>query len=594
MTTPRRARFTRFLTVIGALTTGAVALVVVVALFRCATADRVESNTVLELDLERPIVAHASSDPLARLTGGGALALDDVVNALDRASGDPRVVGVVARIGGTEHGMATTQELRDAIAGFRGSGKFAIAYAETFGEFGPGNQGYYLATAFDEIWLQPSGDVGLSGLVVQSMFLRGALDKLDAAPRMDHRYEYKNAKNMFTERGFTPAHREAMGAVLRSMSGQLVEGIAAGRRLDAGAVAGLVDRGPFLGQEAVDAGLVDRLGYRDEVMAAIDDKAGAKAHLLYAGAYLGRAGRPNLSGKRIALVFGTGSVSRGASSYDPVFGGPTMGSDTVAGALRQAIDDPEVAAILFRVDSPGGSYVASDAIWRETVRAKAAGKPVIVSMGDVAGSGGYFVAMSATKIVAHPGTITGSIGVLGGKILTRSLWEKLGVTWEDVHVAANATMWSNLHDYDARGWERFQAWLDRVYADFTAKVAEGRGLPLEEVQKIARGRIWTGADAQKIGLVDELGGYAVALRLTREALELPADAPIEVKVYPEEKGLFGALLGGERENSGAPASTRAAIGGLESLAPVAQGLRDLGLGPGSHGVLSTPALDLDP
>ena len=186
-----------------------------------------------------------------------------------------------------------------------------------------------------------------------------------------------------------------------------------------------------------------------------------------------------------SVVYGVGPVMRGGNSFDPLFGGgATMGSKTVAGALRQAIDDPEVKAIVFRVDSPGGSYVASDTIWRETLRAKQAGKPVIVSMANVAGSGGYFVAMHATKIVAQPGTITGSIGVLGGKILTRRLFERLGVTYGTIKTAANADMFSELDDYSAHGWQRFQAWLDRVYADFTAKVADGRGLPLARVQEI--------------------------------------------------------------------------------------------------------------
>lgn len=593
MTKP--SRLYRFFALVGALTSGLVALIVLAAVARCACGGAVvPAKTVLELDLERPLAEAPASNPIARLLAGGGPSVGDVVAALERARTDDRVAGVVAHIGGAgAGGMARTQEIRDAIAEFRASGKFAVAFSETFGEFGPGNQGYYLATAFDEIWLQPSGDVGLTGLMLQSTFIRGALDNLDVDVRMDHRYEYKNALNMYTERAFTPAHREASQAVLSSMFDQLVEGVAAGRGLDAEAVRALVDRGPFLGPEAHKEGLVDKLGYRDEVMAAVKERAGAGAELLYADKYLERAGRPHTRGARIAVVYGLGPVARGASSFDPLFREATMGSDTVAAALRAAIDDPEVKAIVFRVDSPGGSYVASDAIWRETVRAKAAGKPVIVTMGNVAGSGGYFVAMSATKIVAQPGTITGSIGVLGGKLLTRRLFERLGVTYDTVESSANADFFSDTHDYSAGGWLRFQAWLDRVYVDFTQKVADGRGLALDKVREVAKGRIWTGRDAKRLGLVDELGGWSVALRLARETAGLGADAPIELRVYPEEEGLLSQLLGGgDRDSSDDVAAARVGLGLADELRPVAAQLRALGFAPGAHGVLSAPPIAL--
>lgn len=594
MTKPSRTL--RIFAVIGALTTALFALTLLGLTLRCACGGpgRVPERTVLELDLERTLRERAPADLMARVLGGGGGAnVADLVAALERAAGDERVAGLVARIGGAAPGMARTQELRDAVAAFRASGKFAVAYAESFGEFGPGNQGYYLATAFDEVWLQPSGDVGLTGLMMQALFVRGALDKVEVDVRMDHRYEYKNALNMYTERSYTPAHREASEAVLKSMFDQLVEGIAAGRGLAPEAVRTLVDRGPFLGPEALAERLVDRLGYRDEVIAHVKEKAGEGARLLYHDQYLERAGRPHARGPRIAVVYGLGPVARGASGFDPLFRETTMGSDTVAAALSAATLDPEVKAILFRVDSPGGSYVASDAIWRETVRAKEAGKPVIVTMGNVAGSGGYFVAMAATKIVAQPGTITGSIGVLGGKLLTRKLLGNLGVTYDAVMSSSNADFFSDTHDYSERGWERFQAWLDRVYVDFTEKVAAGRGLPIEKVREVAKGRIWTGADALRLGLVDELGGWPVALRLAKEAAGIAADAEVELKVYPAEKSLLAQLLGGdERESSDAPAATEAQLALVDQLRGAAERLRALGLGPGAHGVLSTPALTL--
>lgn len=565
------------LAVIGGLAIAAVGLAVVGFIAIQLGKGIVMGNTVLEADFERVYVEDVPDDPLAGLLFEGVDSVRDVVDTLERAGGDGKVEGLVARIGVGSLGLAKVQEIRDAVLAFRAKGKWAVAYSETFGEFGPGNGAYYLATAFDEIYLLPSGDIGLTGLMYESMFLRGTLEKLGITPRMDHRKEYKNAMNTLTERAYTDAHREAMQKLMSSQFSQMVRGVAEARGLTETQVRGVFDRGPYLGEEAVTAKLVDGVAYRDEVYDKVEAKAGGRPAYLKLGKYLDRAGRPHSRGETVALVFGVGGVQRGKSGYDPVFGDTAMGSDTVAGAFRRAIEDDDVKAILFRVDSPGGSYVASDAIWRETVRAKEAGKPVIVSMSDVAGSGGYFVAMAADKIVAQPGTITGSIGVLGGKMLTAGLWEKLGVSWDEVHTSARSRMWTGTHDYSPEEWARFQSWLDRVYDDFTSKVAEGRKLPRDKVAQIAKGRIWSGEDAKAIGLVDELGGYAVALRLAREAAGIPADAPVHLKVFPEPKTLLQALL--EREVGEGEATTALAARALTALQPVLREVERLGLGP---------------
>jgi protease-4 len=419
--------------------------------------------------------------------------------------------------------------------------------------------------------------------MAETPFVRGTLDKLDLVPRLDHRAEYKNFMNTITERHYTAPHREATQRVMESQFAQIVQGIATARGLYPGAVRTLIDRGPFLGAEALQAQLVDALAYRDEVYAQIKAQAGARAKLLFLSKYLARAGRPYTSGDTIALIYGVGAVRLGTSDYDPLMDGPTMGADTVTAAFRAALEDPEVKAILFRIDSPGGSYVASDAIWRETIRAREAGKPVIVSMGDLAGSGGYFVAMAANKIVAQPGTITGSIGVLAGKILTTGLWDKLGLSWDEVHTSTNATLWSSTHDYTSEQWARLQDWLDRVYNDFTTKVAAGRQLPKERVLEIAKGRIWTGEDAKERGLVDELGGFPVALRLTREAIGRAPDAPLHLKPFPEHvspwEALFARLFGNQDESSEpAEAETTALLARVIRLVrPVLYLARTLGL-----------------
>lgn len=551
----------------------------------------VAGKTILELDFEQGLVESVPEDPAAKLFMSDVLTIHDVVAALEKARTDERVVAFYARLGGGGMGMAQAQEIRDAVQAFRASGKPAIAFAETFGEYGPGNVGYYIATAFDEIWLQPSGDIGLTGFALEGQFLSGTLEKLDVVPRMDQRYEYKNAMNTYTHTEFTEPHREAMLAIAEGWQQQVERGIVEGRKLDAGAIQGIVDRGPYLGQEAVDAGLVDGVAYRDEVLAKVRERAGdEKASLLFVSKYLERAGRPWTEGETIALVSASGAVTRGESSFDPIFGGTTMGSDTVANAIRAAVDDADVKAIVFRVDSPGGSYVASDTIWRETLRAKEAGKPVIVSMGNLAGSGGYFVAMAADKIVAQPGTITGSIGVLGGKLLTTGLWNKLGITWDEVHTAENALMFSATSDYTEYGWQRHQAWLDRVYQDFTAKVAEGRGLPLERVREIAKGRIWTGEAAKEIGLVDELGGQTRAIELARDAAGIASDADIELRVFPRPKTFFEAISDKGPESSDPRAAVAVLKRTIETLRPMATMARRLGVLGEQPQVLETPVV----
>jgi protease-4 len=324
------------------------------------------------------------------------------------------------------------------------------------------------------------------------------------------------------------------------------------------------------------------------VHATLVKKGGADATFLRLPAYLKREGRPHAEGKRtIALVYGVGNVVRGRSSSNPLTGGQTMGSETVAKAIRSAVADGNVAAILFRVSSPGGSYVASDTIWREVVLAKKAGKPVIVSMGDVAASGGYFVAIPAYKIVAQPGTITGSIGVLAGKMVTPAMWEKVGLTFDQVAVGANANMWNASKGFSPAEWLRFNAWLDRIYDDFTSKVAEGRKLPKEKVLEIAKGRVWTGEDAKALGLVDELGGYSTALKLAKAAAKIPAGEKVKVVVFPAEKNPFETLatrLSGEEEDE---SSFTALVKLLEPLRPALRQIEAEG-----QGVLTAPPLTI--
>ena len=566
-----------------------VVMAIVGAITTLMSQESLPERIVLEIDFEREFAEYVPDDPLASILMEQTASARDIVDALQQAATDERVLALVARAGTPRMGLAEIQEVRDAVLAFRESGKPAIAYAETFGEFGPGNGAYYLAAAFDRIYLQPSGDIGLTGLMAESSFVSGTLEKLGIAPRMDHRYEYKNALNMFTEKKYTQPHREAILQIIESQFGQVVQGIAVGRGLEVDAVRALVDRGPFLGDQALTENLVDGLAYRDEVQAVIEATLGEEAERVGLFSYLRQMGRPHNEGETIALIYGVGGVQRGKSEYGAALSGPTMGSDSVSAAFRDAVQDDAVKAILFRVDSPGGSYVASDTIWRETVRAKEAGKPVIVSMGNVAGSGGYFVAAAADKIVAQPGTITGSIGVLGGKMLTSELMEKIGISSDEVHTSANATMWSSSLDYTPQQWERITTWLDHVYADFTQKVAEGRGLTQEQVHAVAKGRIWTGEDAKGIGLVDELGGFPVALRLAKQAAGIEEDVPVQVKLFPEQKTLVETVLARlqGREDAAASPTAVALRQVMQAVRPVIQMGQRLGLWS-EPGVLTMP------
>jgi protease IV len=536
---------------------------------------RVPKRVILEADFEQGMIESIPDDGLARVLMTKKVRVRDVVEALQKASQDDRVKGLVARVGQSSMRLAQVQEVRDAIIAFRATGKPAIAYAETFGEVSPGNSSYYLATAFDTVYLQPSGDVGLTGLIYEQPFVRGTLDKLGIVPRLEGRKEYKSYRYMFTERRYLPPHREAITQVMESQFSQLVKGISTARKLTEDEVRSLVNEGPFFGQQAVDAKLIDGLAYRDEVYDKIKEKAGVKADFLPLATYGQRAGSPYEKGTTIALIYGVGGIIRGKNAYDPGSGEILMGSDTIASAIREAVEDKDVKAILFRIDSPGGSYVASDTIWREIIKAKKAGKPVIASMGGRAASGGYFIAMAADKVVAQPGTITGSIGVFGGKMITTGFWNKLGVTWDEVHTSKNADAWTQTKDFSPAQKARFTQWLDRVYDDFTAKVATARKLSREEVEKIAKGRIWTGEDAKRLGLVDELGGYPTALRLVRSAAKLSENAPVRLKVFPEKKSLIKIIS--DLKSFGAQDETESALTRtLEEVQPLIRAVESIG------------------
>jgi protease-4 len=496
---------------------------------------------ILELDLTDGIAEGPPTDPLTALLTIRRMRLPDLLEGLKRAAGDDRVRALVVKVGGSRIGLAKIQELREAITEFRRSGKLAVAWAETFGDFVRGNLPYYLATGFDRVYLQPSGTLGVTGVAVEQVFLHDALEKLGVDFQSAKRHEYKSAADQLTETGFTGPAREAAQRLTESVSEQLTTAIADGRHKTEEEARGLLQRGPFLAQQALDDGLIDGLYYRDEVYDQLRKEAGLDATLLYLQRYQrthaltdlprrAAALQKNQHERFVAMIYAHGAIKHGRSGRGAGPGGGAMGSDTVAAALRAAVADERARAIVLRVNSPGGSYTASDVIWREVVRARAAGKPVVVSMGDVAASGGYFISAPADVIVAQPGTITGSIGVILGKPVLREMFGRTGVRTDTVAEGENATMFSSSRPFSEDEWERINVWLDAVYRDFTQKVASGRRLSPDRVHELARGRVWTGADAVENGLADETGGMSDAIAVARKRAGLKDDAP--VRVYP--------------------------------------------------------------
>ncbi len=528
-------------------------------------------RVVLTLDLDRGVVERAPTGLLGRLQLDGAYPMREVLDALDKAATDERVTGLVVRLSDGDLSMAKAQELRDAVTAFRESGKPALLFSESIGGDGNGTIAYYLATAFSQVWLQPSGDLSLAGFSLELPFLRDLLDTLEIKPQFGARHEYKTAIDSLTEQGLTPANRQSIQALLDAWTNQVVAAVSAARGVPAETVRGLIDKAPLLPEEALSERLVDRLGYWDEAETALGETED-----LDALAYLQRtddaAGDAAGAATKVALIYALGTV-QSREEGSPLAGGSVMASETLVKALRDAAEDEDVKAILLRIDSPGGSYVASDTIWRAVRKAREAGKPVVVSMAGTAASGGYFVAMAADRIVAHPGTITGSIGVFAGKLVLGEFWERMGITWDGVKTGAHAGMWSFNQPFSESAWQRLQLQLDRIYGDFTGKVAEARGLDAAAIDRVARGRIWSGADAHRLGLVDDLGGYRTALAVVREVAGLPADARLDLQPFPERKSALAALVDALR--SGKVPEAQLLGDGLRTLARLGQTLGPL-------------------
>ena len=510
---------------------------------------KAKDSYVLTLDLRQGLRDHSSG---ASVFGASPSSVVDTARALNRAKEDDFVKGLFIRANQFGMAPASSEEIRLAIKDFKSSGKFVITHAQGFE--GTSILPYRAVSASDELWMQDTTGFAVAGLRSESEFYGGVFEKFDAQPQIEQFHEYKSAANTYVQTGYTEAHREATTSYLTSLYDGAVEQIAQDRGLSESAVKEVLTSAPHSAEVALEAKMVDKMGHVEEAREYARKKAGGdKIKFKTVKAY----GPGNsYSGKTIAFIGGQGAVVTGPSSdgSNPFArGGLTMGGDTVAKAFDDAAKSKSVKAIVFRVSSPGGSPAASDQIHDAVARAKEAGKPVIISMGQYAASGGYYVSANADKIVAMPATITGSIGVLGGKVALEDTFAKVGYNIEGITIGGDyAGAYSADEPFNQRQRAAYRGQLEDIYNDFTSRVAEGRDIPLERVKEIAKGRVWTGSQAKEIGLVDELGGIMKAIEVAKEMADIEPDAKINLKRFPRAKSTseqLEELFGGSAQMS---------------------------------------------
>ncbi len=517
--------------VVGLVLVVLIGLAVLVAAFR-DTEPAIAQNSVLSLRVAGMLPDYVPDDPLRKLLGGTDQSLSSLVEQFRKAKVDNRIKAIILQIEMSGAGWGKSEEIRDAIADFRTSGKPVYAYME----YGM-NKEYYIASACDRIYVAPPGELFVNGMAAEIMFFRGSLDKLGVYPDIYQIGKYKSAGDTFTRKEMSEAHREFMNSLVDDLFNRYVEGIAKARGKSAEEVRALIDEAPYSAPKAKEAGLIDGVAYREELDKELKGKLGYKEdeqlRLVKSSSY--KEVKPDSlgldKGEKIAVIYATGGIDSGKSENSPT-GEQSIGSDTLVKALNDARDDKTIKAIVIRVDSPGGSGLASDVIWYAVEAAKAK-KPVVVSMGDVAASGGYYIAAGANKILAQPSTITGSIGVLAGKPVLREFYDWLGISNEYILRGKRAGMFRETEKFTPEEREKFEEWIKNTYYnDFIPKVAKGRGKPVEYIDSVGQGRVWTGAQGKDKGLVDEFGGLDRAVQVAAELANLPKDKGVKRVILP--------------------------------------------------------------
>jgi protease IV len=502
-------------------------------------------NSVLVLELDGPLKERADATGLD-FWRQHTNALNTIRLALSSAKDDPRIVGLAIKMYDPSMELAQAQELDDLIAAFRARGKWITAYMETAGEADFGNLPYMVASAADEVSMMPQGEMNLLGVNMREIFARGLFDWIKVKPVFDAIGKYKSAANVFTQTDYTPAQHEEDEALADSMFTQVVNDTASHRHLTADAVRALIDRAPLTAADGLKAHLLDRLEYEDEFVKRVKSYRGSEHDLVDADSYVGPHPWLPRTRDKIAVVYGIGAIARGESDYDPVLspGSESMGSDDLVSAFKEARDDKAVRAVVFRIDSPGGSVIASELI-RHAVQQCARKKPVVVSMGSYAASGGYWVATPAMRLYADPGSITGSIGVLGGKFDISGAATALGINSGVVQRGTNAGMYDSFTDFTPAQAELFRTQiLGDTYQYFVQLVARQRQMTVAQVEAVAQGRVWTGEQALQVKLVDGLGDFDTALTEAKKLAKLDPQAPVELEELPGQINPLTRLISG--------------------------------------------------
>ena len=522
----------------------------------------IADNSVLVLKVQGELPDYVPDDPVRRLFGGDDSSLNNLLTQIRKAKVDKRIGGILLEIDFSGAGWGKADEIREAIADFRNSGKPAYAYME-YGS----NKEFYIATSCEKIFVAPPGDLFINGLAAEVMFFRGSLDKLGIEPDVFQIGKYKNAPDQFTRKSMSDGHKEVINSILDDLYGRIVNTIATARRKTPDEVRAIIDNAPIGAAQAKDQGLIDGANYRDEVFNELKKRLGYKESdklpTVTGGTY--RDIKPESvgldKGERIAIIFASGTIGSGKSN-DGTYGDQSVGSDTISKAITDAADDKTIKAIVIRVDSPGGSSYASDIIWHAVEEAKKK-KPVVISMGDVAASGGYYIACNANKIVAEPSTITGSIGIFAGKPVMKGFYDWLGISSEYVMRGKLAGMFRETEKFTKEERAKFEEMIKSTYYDdFVPKVAKGRGRDAEYIDSIAQGRVWMGSQAKQNGLVDEFGGLEKAIEVAKGLATIPAEKGIERVIMPFPRTFLEDLFNTGGESSVKAEQQRAAFEAL--------------------------------
>lgn len=496
---------------------------------------------VLRFTLENVVEESSNDSPFRYLGKGHPIALRTFVESLERARNDKRILGLVIKAGEVDLNLAHAEEMRACLQRFKASGKYVVFYTDSFGEGGDTSALYYLASVCSQIWLQPTGYLSLTGFAKQVPFMKQLFDTVGLKAEIGQRHEFKSAPNSFLYADMPEMQRQSEERMLSAQQDQVDRDVTHARQIELNLFKNLRHVRPLTAEEAVTHKLVTHQGYWSDCLRSVKGTNLELPWIKFTD-YIDTLEPIESEGQKIALIVVDGEIERGQTPPLDTKGGSTIGGDTVAKAIREAVDDEEVVAIVLRIDSPGGSHLGSDAMWYEVMQAKKSGKPIIASMGTVAASGGYFVAMAADHIIANASTITGSIGVYAGKYVGDELLKKIGVNFEAIKTSENADMMSLFKSFTPAQWDIINHQLDVTYKDFASKFQKNRNIPEFEVDRLARGRVYAGSEAISLGLVDQIGGYYDAIVHAKKLTQMSLDQPAAIQLFPRPKTLTERVM----------------------------------------------------